>query len=321
MPKYLLKPREQHVDLQICIPVYKRVNELLILANSIRDSLDGLNYNLYFLLNGASEDVKTLVLEKLSKFNNTGVIFFEENIKEDIFIWPLLNLPRGHFWIIGDDDFVLGNARDIVIKSLNNDLTILNYDLYDQNLENKVIENYLGRDFLSNNQDIDIKNLFSILGDKLCFISSVIVNSKILSFNSIDMAPKSFQYASLIYNSFAKYEMETRIFFEDQICFRQRGNNIPNDVKHLTDDIFINDIRFFYIRMLKEPVYRFSAFFKLIELTFVLIPKRLIVCRIEGRVSNVRTFTFIDYLYLFVVKNILRVVPVNFLIFLRDSRK
>ena len=93
MSEIIVKPFKEKVDLQICIPAYRREKELKTLHDSIRKSLVSINYNIYFLLNGSSDNVKKLVLDELSLFENTGVILFNENIKDYIIIWPLLNLP------------------------------------------------------------------------------------------------------------------------------------------------------------------------------------------------------------------------------------
>ena len=97
----------------------------------------------------------------------------------------------------------------------------------------------------SKNIEMDIKSVFSIFGDKLTFISSVIINSKILTSNFASSEPKSFQYASLIYNSFSKSKKKIKYFFEDEICLKQRGNNIPLKHRSVTDNIFINELRAF----------------------------------------------------------------------------
>ena len=135
MPKIILKPSNEKFDIQICIPTYKRENELEVLFQSIRNHLDDVDYNLYFLLNGANENVKKIVLEKLAIYNNTGVVIFEENIKDGVFTWPFFNLPQGLFWVVGDDDLLTERSREAIKKAIEYDLTILNYDLYDNQLK------------------------------------------------------------------------------------------------------------------------------------------------------------------------------------------
>ena len=125
MPEIIVKPLKKEVDLQVCIPVFEREEELLVLYDSISRSLDGLNYNIYFLLNGATDNVKQLVFNEFSQLDNSGVVIFDKNVKDDVFVWPFFNLPKGLFWIIGDDDFVTDNAKDVVKKAQKNDLTIL----------------------------------------------------------------------------------------------------------------------------------------------------------------------------------------------------
>ena len=133
--KIILKPSNEKFDIQICIPAYKRENELEVLFQSIRNHLDDVDYNLYFLLNGANENVKKIVLEKLAIYNNTGVVIFEENIKDGVFTWPFFNLPQGLFWVVGDDDLLTERSREAIKKAIEYDLTILNYDLYDNQLK------------------------------------------------------------------------------------------------------------------------------------------------------------------------------------------
>jgi hypothetical protein len=319
MPKYLAKPQTDIVDLNICIPVYKRTSELSQLVSSINKSLYGINYNLYFLLNGSTNEVKQLVLNNFIKTSNIGVILFNENIKEDIFIWPLFNLPQGRFWIIGDDDFIEDNARDAVLDSLKHDLTILNYDLYDKTLDSIVKENYLGRLLVKRKKNLDIKYIFDSLGEKISFISSVIVNSKILSLDSVVSSPKSFAYASLLYGSFAESNLKTKIFFEKKICLKQRGNNILIKDMKIIDDIFINDIRLFYLNMTSKKIYRYKAIKKFLIATFFLIPKLLIASRLSNRNPIIKTFFYIDFLYLFIVKSIIRIIPKFVFNFLRKS--
>ena len=60
MPKIILKPSNEKFDIQICIPAYKREYELEVLFQSIRNHLDDVDYNLYFLLNGANEMLQFL---------------------------------------------------------------------------------------------------------------------------------------------------------------------------------------------------------------------------------------------------------------------
>ena len=319
MPKYILKPQTDIVDLNICIPVYKRTSELTQLVSSIKKSLYGINYNLYFLLNGSTNEVQQLVLNNFIKSSNIGVIVFNENIKEDIFIWPLFNLPQGRFWIIGDDDFIEDNARDAVLDSFNYDLAILNYDLYDNKLNSVVKEDYLGRLFFKRKDNLDIKDIFDNLSDKINFISSVIINSKILSMDSVVSSPKSFAYASLIYGSFAKSNLKTKIFFEKKICLKQRGNNIALEDMVIVDEIFINDIRVFYLNMASKKIYRYGAIKKFLIVTFFLIPRLLIACRLGNRNPIIKTFFYIDFLYLLIVKSIIRITPKFIFNFLRKG--
>ena len=318
MSELIVKPFKEKVDLQICIPAYRREKELKTLHDSIRKSLVSINYNIYFLLNGASDNVKKLVLDELSLFENTGVILFNENIKEDIFIWPLLNLPKGHFWIIGDDDSITDKANEVVERSLKNDLTILNYDLYDQALEKKLFGSFLEKYFKKQSNYIDKKYLFSNLSEKLSFISSIIIRSNIISKDFISIEPKSFQFGGMIYTSLADHDKDLKISFEETICLNQRGNNISNDDKYVTDDIFINDLRFFYLSMLKIPVYRYSAIVKLIKATFLLTPRLLLRSSIEHRYPRTESFFIIDYIYFFVVKFFIRLIPKAFFIFLKS---
>ena len=317
MPKIILKPSNEKFDIQICIPAYKREYELEVLFQSIRNHLDDVDYNLYFLLNGANENVKKIVLEKLAIYNNTGVVIFEENIKDGVFTWPFFNLPQGLFWVLGDDDLLTERSREAIQKAIEYDLTILNYDLYDNQLKKKLKPNYLGSLMPSKNIEMDIKSVFSIFGDKLTFISSVIINSKILSLNFASSKPKSFQYASLIYNSISKSKRKASIFFEDEICLKQRGNNIPLKYRSVTDNIFINELRAFYISMIHNPLFRFAAIRKLIQATFIDTPRLLIRSKIEGRSANVKSFFFIDFVYFFVIKLFIIIIPVQFFKLLR----
>lgn len=321
MPHLIRKPRINNPDLNICIPVYKRKKELVLLFDSIITSLNGINYNLYFLLNGPDGEVKDLVLKKLAKFENTGVIYFEDNIGEDIFIWPLFNLPKGKFWIIGDDDLLVNYSHKAILKSLKYDLTILNYDLYDHNLKNIVTSNYLGREFSQISEIINNRILFHALGEKITFISSVIINSEILNKQNFKLAPKSFQFASLIYNALESSTPEIKVFFEKNVSLKQRGNNILSEDKHITDEIFINDIRLFYLSMLSKRAYMFSAFLKLLKSTFINTPRLLLRSHLEGRHPSVKGFFLIDKLYLFTINIIIRCVPSKFYIFLKKHIK
>tara|TARA_B100000886_G_scaffold340029_1_gene307542 strand:+ start:1275 stop:2240 length:966 start_codon:yes stop_codon:yes gene_type:complete len=317
MPEIIVKPQNKEVDVQVCIPVYKREEELLELYDSISSSLDGLNYNIYFLLNGAADNVKQLVFNKFSELDNSGIVIFDKNIKDDVFVWPFFNLPKGLFWVIGDDDFVTENARDVIKKAQKYDLTILNYDLYDSNLKNKLSGDNLGRYFTKVDNEIDIKYVYSNLSEKLSFISSVIVNSSKLSIDYSSSEPKSFQYASLIYNSFSKSKRKASIFFEKKICLKQRGNNIPLKHRSVTDNIFINELRAFYISMMRNPLFRFAAIRKLIKATFIETPRLLIRSKIENRSANVKSFFFIDFVYFFIIKLFINIIPVQFFKLLR----
>tara|TARA_B100000925_G_C22002838_1_gene472150 strand:+ start:1900 stop:2865 length:966 start_codon:yes stop_codon:yes gene_type:complete len=311
MPEIIVKPLNKEVDLQVCIPVFEREEELLVLYDSISRSLDGLNYNIYFLLNGATDNVKQLVFNEFSQLDNSGVVIFDKNVKDDVFVWPFFNLPKGLFWIIGDDDFVTDNAKDVVKKAQKNDLTILNYDLYDNKLENKLSEGYLERYFRNVGNEIDIKYVFSNLSEKLSFISSVIVNSRKLLFDYSSSEPKSFQYASLIYNSISKSERKVNIFFEAKVCLKQRGNNIPSKHRSVTDNIFINELRAFYISMMRNPSFRFSSIQKLLKATFIYTPRLLIRSKIEGRSASVKSFFLIDFVYFFIIKLFVKIIPIQ----------
>lgn len=317
MPEIIVKPLNKEVDLQVCIPVFKREAELLKLYDSISRSLDGLNYNIYFLLNGATDNVKQLVFNKFAELDNSGIVIFNKNIKDDVFVWPFFNLPKGLFWVIGDDDFVTENARDVIKKAQKYDLTILNYDLYDSNLENKLSGDYLGKYFTKVDNEMDIKYVFSNLSEKLSFISSVIVNSSKLSIDYSSVEPKSFQYSSLIYNSLSKSKRKASIFFEKKICLKQRGNNVLYEDRSVTDNIFINELRAFYISMTHNPLFRFAAIRKLIQATFIETPRLLIRSKIEDRSANVKSFFFIDFVYFFVIKLFIKIIPVHFFKLLR----
>ena len=317
MPAIIAKPLNKEVDIQVCIPVFQREEELLVLYDSISKSLSGLNYNVYFLLNGATDNAKKLVFKEFAKLDNSGIVVFDKNIKDDIFVWPFFNLPKGLFWIIGDDDFVTENARNVVQKAQNYDLTILNYDLYDNNLENKISGSHLERYFRKAGNEIDIKYVFSNLSEKLSFISSVIINSRKLSFDYSSSEPKSFQYASLIYNSISKSKRKVNIFFEDKVCLKQRGNNVLYEDRSITDNIFINELRAFYISMIHNPLFRFAAIRKLIQATFIETPRLIIRSKVEGRSAKVKSFFFIDFVYFFVIKLFIKIIPVQFFKLLR----
>lgn len=318
MPQFIAKPHKKKVDIQICIPVYKRETALIDLVKSIEESLEGINYNLYFLLNGATENAKNLVTKKLGIKPNFGIVFFEENIKEDIFIWPFFNLPKGLTWVIGDDDFLNEESYNAVLNALNHDLTILNYDLYDKNLEHKLIPSYLEGYFLKSPNPINIKYLFSNLGEKLAFISSVIINTNIIAQTKNNFEPKSFQYASLIYYSILKYQKQINIHFEKKICLKQRGNNISLDDKSVVDEIFINEIRVFYLLMFRYRKYRIPAIFKLIKYTFIQTPRLMIRSKIEGRTTAAKGFFIVDHIYLFIVKVFVRFLPKSFFQHIRN---
>lgn len=321
MYQFIVKPLEKKVDLQICIPVYKREIELIALVKSIRKSLKGINYNIYFLLNGATENAKNLVTEKLALTENSGIISFEKNIEEDIFIWPFFNLPKGLTWVIGDDDFIEKDAYDAVLNSMNYDLTILNYDLYDHNLDKKLYPSYLERYFKKEHHLNNIKFLFSNLGERLSFISSVIIDTNIISSDIKNHKPKSFQFASLIYYSILKNKEKVKIYFESNICLKQRGNNISKDDKLITDNIFINEIRLFYLSMIYSPTYRIPAFFKLTIYTILHTPRLLIRSRIEDRSPDVKGFFVIDQLYLTMVSILIRFIPKSFFKYIRNLSK
>lgn len=321
MPKIILKPSNKKFDIQICIPAYKRENELEVLFKSIRNSLDGIDYNLYFLLNGASDNVKKIVFEKLAIYNNTGVVVFEKNIKDEVFIWPFFNLPQGLFWVIGDDDFLTINAKETILKAVKHDLTILNYDLYDNQLKEMLQPNYLGSLLPKKDLELDIKSIFSIFGDKLTYISSIIVNNKILSEDYASSKPKSFQYASLIYNSISKCSRKVNIFFEHKVCLKQRGNNIPIKDRSITDNIFINEIRAFYVSMMRNPLFRLSALLKFFKSTFIDIPRLLIRSKIEGRYVRVKSFFLLDLVYFFIIKIFIKIIPVKTFELLRGFLK
>ena len=71
MPEIIVKPLNKEVDLQVCIPVFEREEELLVLYDSISRSLDGLNYNIYFLLIKFIESLEQTIqsMYKFSYFN------------------------------------------------------------------------------------------------------------------------------------------------------------------------------------------------------------------------------------------------------------
>ena len=143
----------------------------------------------------------------------------------------------------------------------------------------------------SKNIEMDIKSVFSIFGDKLTFISSVIINSKILTSNFASSEQSHFSMQALFIIHFLKVK-ENQVFFEDEICLKQRGNNIPLKHRSVTDNIFINELRAFYISMMRNPLFRFAAIRKLIKATFIETPRLLIRSKIENRSANVKSFFY-----------------------------
>ena len=69
----------------------------------------------------------------------------------------IIKFTKRPFWIIGDDDSITDKANEDE-KMLKNDLTILNYDLYDQALEKNCLEVFL-KSISENKVVILIKNI------------------------------------------------------------------------------------------------------------------------------------------------------------------
>jgi hypothetical protein len=300
-------PSNKLTQLAICIPVYKRVSELHELIESIEHSIQKHPIQVFFLLNGVSSEIRDNVINSFGSVDNYGILEFEENTGEAIFQWPFFNLKNEFIWIIGDDDKLLPNIDKAIDIALTNDVTILNYDLYDKSLSRSIKNNFLGRKFDKSRKQMTAKSMFTVFGHLVTFISCVIVRKSVAERKYSLIPPLSFSYASLIYHSLSSKTESNRIAFFPEIALRQRGANIANSDMDRIDDIFLNEIRSFYFGMMKSETFRMQALISIIKLTVLSLPFHLYRSRRQGRAPKIAFFGVFDKAVVLCIFNILRV--------------
>ena len=244
-------------SLSICIPTYNRfrdLNETLFYVTKFSKHQNFVK-EIFVLDNNENEKAKKIVnkylkkYEKLKYMKNSYNIGGHENFKKCI------ETANSDFvWILTDDDILFEYSLEKIFKNLQKDIDclIVNWSLYDQNLNELVIENVIK----SNKIFSDNKNfLLSEFDTKLTYVSSIIFKKNDFFLLVEDKLydkyiPYGLTCLLTAYSIFLKENC--KVVFENIPIIKQRGYNdsfLSNSKNYY--NVFSTGINFFHKNFLE----------------------------------------------------------------------
>ncbi len=220
--------------LTICIPTFNRVDLLRESVNSIIKSIffSGYEVNVIISDNCSTDGTQNYCLELVNNYPFIGYHRNDENVNELNFYLAAKRAKSDYVWLFSDDDILCLNAVKLIYDALvvGNNLVIVNYDLYDNDLRILKKKNYFS---ISKDWQFDDKNLLlSDLGLKVGFISCVVFNRESFLKMPIDefdkYRPFGFPFVFALYSSLKE---DLRALVISDSIIKQRGADYPADIK------------------------------------------------------------------------------------------
>jgi len=228
-------------SLSICIPTYNRSKELdetLYFVTKFSKNYDFVK-EILVLDNNEDDKAKGPVdkyvkkYEKLKYIKNPYNIGGHENFKKCI------ETAKGDFvWILTDDDVLFEHSLETISKYFKEDIDclIINWDLYDQSLNELVLKDVIKSDkIFSDNKN----SLLSEFYTKLTYVSSVIFKKEdFMLLVDDDLYNKYTSYGlTCVLTAYSIFLKENcKVVYENIPIIKQRGSN----------DIFLSDTNNFY---------------------------------------------------------------------------
>lgn len=230
-----------NVSLSICIPTYNRFQELdetLYHVTRYSKKYEFIK-EILVLDNNENNKAKERADKYLGKFEKLNYIKNPYNIGGHENFKKCIETAKSDFvWILTDDDILYENSLELVHKNLrkNIDCLIVNWDVYDQNINKLIMEDVIN----SKKNFINDKNfILSEFFTKLSFVSSIIFKKE--DFNNfvdddlyVKYTPYGLTCALTAYSIFLKENC--KIHYEKIPVLKQRGDN----------NIFLRDVKSFY---------------------------------------------------------------------------
>ena len=170
------------VKLSICIPTYNRAIYLKQSLESILIAISDFQNEVEIVIsdNASSDATQEMVSENLNKYPFIRYHRNSTNIGGEMNFRFVATLARGNYiWIFGDDDLMLPDAIDIVLRRINKNFNIIvcNYPLWSNDFGTLLRERMLPiRTSMILNDHNDV---LKIIGLRLGFISMVIIRRDI----------------------------------------------------------------------------------------------------------------------------------------------
>jgi len=245
-------------SLSICIPTYNRfkdLNETLFYVTKFSKHQNFVK-EIVVLDNNENEKAKKIINKYLKRYAKLKYIKNPYNIGGHENFKKCIETAKGDFvWILTDDDVLFEHSLEIISKNLKKeiDCLIINWDLYDQNLNELVIENVIkSNKIFSDNRN----SLLSQFDTKLTYVSSIIFK-KTDFFLLVDdklydkYIPYGLTCLLTAYSIFLKENC--KVFFEDTPVIKQRGHNdsFLRDNSKNYYNVFSDGINFFHKNFLE----------------------------------------------------------------------
>lgn len=289
--------------LTIAIPTYNRFNDIDFLLRKLSKLICKLEYQVDVCVVDNSSDYN---IDELNKHSTDKVKIYRnnENIGFDRNIIEVLNKSTGKYVLfLGDDDLPIDENLDDLCKLLDEnspDGVFCNYSV--EFLKKK--KNVSAYNISQNIYNLDIEKVLFFLGEKITFMSSIVVKKELINFNS-----------NRLQESLDKYFMHIAIVFDslhdsNNLCYFAKPIVVANDMnapKYNHYNVFIKGLGSLLLVFFKEES-RGLDNFKTEVLLFVLGSHQIVSSEIselhDCGYNKIKYFLFSYINFIFGVKSI-----------------
>lgn len=226
--------------LTIAIPTYNRYKNISNLLNNLASflAISTLDIEICVVDNHSEYDINILKnqyagIEEIKIYRNDTNLGFDGNILE------IIKKSKGKYILFfGDDDNINFNNFELLYEELkmnDYDGVFLNYSVL-LNKKNSLVQVY---DYLSNYKNLNLNEIINLLGEKITFMSSIVLKREIINLNSSNIKlsmGKYFMHLAVAFDTLK--ESNNILYFNSPIAEADGGN--PPTYDHF--EVFIRGL-------------------------------------------------------------------------------
>lgn len=226
--------------LSICIPTYNRSDKLHNCLELIINKIINYDIPVYISDNASSDDTYEVVCELQKKYEYLFYSCNETNVGPDYNFTQVLKMSKSNYsWLMSDDDLIMDNGIDIILKAINDS----SYDLIVVNAIQGYLDDKAAPIRVKSSLDtvyVDMNELLIDLGWHMTWMSCLVFSEDIIkNGNFIKYQGTNFIHFGVIFDRLSQKKSKVLWINNPIICTCK--DNIASYPEEKTFDLFVKD--------------------------------------------------------------------------------